>query len=152
MEFSEVWAVGYFLFQAEDGIRDLIVTGVQTCALPIYDDLPLVPENALMDKAILTLSEKNLGAVLVINDKGDLLGMVTDGDLKRHMAPDLMEKPVRDVMSANPKSIEAKALAVEAVKVMTQTPGKYISSLIVMDNGKLAGMIRLQDCIQAGLL
>jgi len=117
-----------------------------------YDDLPLVPENALMDKAILTLSEKNLGAVLVINDKGDLLGMVTDGDLKRHMAPDLMEKPVRDVMSANPKSIEAKALAVEAVKVMTQTPGKYISSLIVMDNGKLAGMIRLQDCIQAGLL
>lgn len=117
-----------------------------------YDDLPLVPENALMDKAILTLSEKNLGAVLVINNNGDLLGMVTDGDLKRHMAPDLMEKPVRDVMSANPKSIEAKALAVEAVKVMTHTPGKYISSLIVMDNGKLAGMIRLQDCIQAGLL
>lgn len=116
------------------------------------DDLPLVKEDAKMDQAILTLSEKNLGAVLVINANGDLLGMVTDGDLKRHMAPDLMEKPVKDVMSTNPKTIQASALAVEAVKIMTQTPGKYISSLIVMDNDKLAGMIRLQDCIQAGLL
>ncbi len=117
-----------------------------------YDDLPLVDENATMDKAILMLSEKNLGSVLVIDKAGDLKGIITDGDLKRHMAADLLQKPVTDIMSTNPKSIEARALAVEAVSVMTQKPGHYISSLIVMDNNKLAGMIRLQDCIQAGLL
>ena len=117
-----------------------------------YDDLPLIEDSAKMDQAILTLSEKNLGAVLVLNNDGNLQGMITDGDLKRHMAPDLLEKPVHEVMSTTPKTIEAKALAVEAVKIMTQTPGKYISSLIVMDGKKLAGMIRLQDCIQAGLL
>lgn len=117
-----------------------------------HDDLPLVDESAKMDQAILTLSEKNLGAVLVINSEGVLKGMITDGDLKRHMAANLMEQDVTKVMSTTPKTIEASALAVEAVNIMTKTPGKYISSLIVMDNGKLSGMIRLQDCIQAGLL
>lgn len=117
-----------------------------------YEDLPLVDENALMDKAVLTLSEKNLGAVLVTNKNGDLLGIITDGDLKRHMAADLLQKSVRDVMSANPRTIEADALAVEAVKIMTQKPGHYISSLIVTRDSRLTGMIRLQDCIQAGLL
>ena len=117
-----------------------------------YDGLPLVDENALMDKAVLMLSEKNLGSVLVIDKAGDLKGIITDGDLKRHMAADLLQRPVTDIMSTSPKSIQAGSLAVEAVNIMTKKPGHYISSLIVMDGQKLAGMIRLQDCIQAGLL
>ncbi len=117
-----------------------------------YDDLPLIDEDALMDQAVLKLSEKNLGSVLVIDKNGDLRGIITDGDLKRHMAADLLQKPVTQIMSTSPKSIQAGALAVEAVNVMTKKPGHYISSLIVMDGQKLAGMIRLQDCIQAGLL
>lgn len=117
-----------------------------------HDELPLITQDALMDKAVLTLSEKNLGCVIVTDAKGALQGIITDGDLKRHMGPDLLQKPVTDIMSTNPKSIEADALAVEAVNVMTKKPGHYISSLIVMRKGELAGMIRLQDCIQAGLL
>ena len=116
-----------------------------------YDDLPLIDKGATMDKALLVLSEKNLGAVIVVDESGDLSGIITDGDLKRHMAPDLLQKPVIDVMSVNPKSIEAKSLGVEAVGIMTEKPGAYLSSLVVTENGRLAGLIRLQDCLQAGL-
>ena len=116
-----------------------------------YDGLPLVDENAKMDQAILVLSEKNLGSVLVQDKSGKLLGIITDGDLKRHMAPDLLQKSVTDVMTTNPHSITSDALAVEAMDIMTNTPGRYLTSLIVMDDGKLTGMIRLQDCLQAGI-
>ncbi|MEZ5813912.1 MAG: KpsF/GutQ family sugar-phosphate isomerase [Alphaproteobacteria bacterium] len=117
-----------------------------------YDDLPLIDETALMDQAVLKLSEKNLGSVLVTDKNGNLKGIITDGDLKRHMAADLLQRPAAQIMSTSPKTIAADALAVEAVNAMTKKPGHYISSLIVMDGEKLAGMIRLQDCIQAGLL
>jgi arabinose-5-phosphate isomerase len=117
-----------------------------------YDDLPLVPESAKMDRAIIVLSEKNLGAVLIVDTKGNLKGIITDGDLKRHMSPDLMQKPVTKIMSPGPKTIREDARAVEAMNIMTKTPGRYITSLIVTDaKGKLAGMIRLQDCLQAGI-
>jgi arabinose-5-phosphate isomerase len=114
--------------------------------------MPLLDEKAKMDKAILVLAEKNLGAVVIINKQKKLLGIVTDGDLKRHMGPSLLQKSVTAVMSRAPKTIDADALGVEALDLMTKRPGHYLTSLIVMENGKLAGMIRLQDCLQAGLV
>jgi arabinose-5-phosphate isomerase len=116
-----------------------------------HDDLPLVTDDQTMDQVILVLSEKNLGAVLVVDDKGVLQGLVTDGDLKRHMGPDLLQKPVSNVMSTSPKTISSDILAVQALDIMTKTPGQYLTSLIVMDDGVLKGMIRLQDCLRAGL-
>ncbi len=116
-----------------------------------FDDLPLVAEGTLMDKVLLVLSEKNLGAVIVVDDAGGVSGIITDGDLKRHMAPDLLQRAAVDVMTAAPKSIESSALGVEAVNVMTKNPDAYLSSLVVKDGDKLVGMIRLQDCLQAGL-
>jgi len=118
-----------------------------------FDDLPLVPETALMADALLVLTGKNLGCVLITGkDAHDLKGIITDGDLKRHMGPGLLEKPVRAIMSASPKTINEDALAAEAVNVMTRTPGRYLTSLIVVDGkGKLSGLIRLQDCLQAGV-
>ncbi len=117
-----------------------------------YDSLPLVNEKATMEDAILVLSDKNLGCVLVIDEKKSLKGIITDGDLKRHMGPDLLTKPVTDIMSTNPKSIAGDALGVEALTIMTRTPDHYITSLIVQDAaGSLTGLIRLQDCLQRGL-
>lgn len=116
------------------------------------DDLPVINDRATMDQAILALSEKNLGCVLVIDPSGDLKGIVTDGDLKRHMAPDLLQKPVAGIMSQGPKTIAQDALAVEALHVMTKTPGQYVTSLIaVNETGKMVGLIRLQDCLQRGI-
>ena len=122
-------------------VAELMVTG---------DDLPVISADALMDDALIALTEKNLGSVLVF-DGDELKGIVTDGDLKRHMAPDLLQKPVTDIMSIDPKTIDKQALAVEALDIMTKTQGQYITSLIVTDNGKACGMIRLQDCLQAGV-
>lgn len=116
-----------------------------------HADLPLVTEAAKMDEAILVLSEKNLGVVVVTNDAGDLSGIITDGDLKRHMAADLLQKPVTEVMTKDPKSISSGALGVAAMEVMTSRPGQYLTSLLVIDDGALKGLIRLQDCLQAGL-
>lgn len=116
-----------------------------------YDQLPLVPVTATMDQAILALSAKNLGSVLIESEPGVLAGIITDGDLKRHMAPDLMQKPVINVMSKNAKTIAPDALAAEALELMTRTPGHYLTSLIVMQDGKIAGLIRVQDCLQAGV-
>lgn len=116
------------------------------------DALPLIRENATMEEAILVLSEKNLGCVLIIDDKKSLKGIITDGDLKRHMAPDLLERKATDIMSTSPKSIAENALAAEAMQMMTQNPDHYITSLIVTDEkGVLSGLIRLQDCLQNGL-
>lgn len=115
-------------------------------------DMPLLDSKSKMDKAILVLSEKNLGAVVVVDANKKLAGIVTDGDLKRHMSPDLMKKPVIEVMTVSPKSISPDALAVEALDMMTKAKGRYLTSLLVMDKDKLAGMIRLQDCLQAGLV
>ena len=115
-------------------------------------DMPLLDSKSKMDKAILVLSEKNLGAVVVVDASKKLKGIVTDGDLKRHMSPELMKKPVIEVMTVSPKSISPDALAVEALDMMTKVKGRYLTSLLVMDKGKLAGMIRLQDCLQAGLV
>lgn len=116
------------------------------------DALPLVPMSATMGDAILMLTEKNLGCALIIDDDKNMAGIVTDGDLKRHMGPDLLQKPVTEIMSTAPKTISEKSLAVEALNIMTKIPGQYLTSLVVVDdNKKMSGLIRLQDCIQAGV-
>ena len=115
------------------------------------DDMPIIESNATMGDALIILTEKNLGAVIVSDDGKTLQGIITDGDLKRHMGKDLLEKSVRDVMTTSPKTISTEALAVEALNIMTAKAGHYLSSLIVMDGDEICGMIRLQDCLQAGL-
>ncbi len=116
-----------------------------------YDALPRVPPDAKMDQAILALSDINLGAVLVEGPDRSLAGIITDGDLKRHMGPDLLQKNVTDIMTRTPKTIAPDALAAEALELMTRIPGHYLTSLVVMDGNRIAGMIRVQDCLQAGI-
>lgn len=116
------------------------------------DNIPIMNSEATMDQAILLLTSHNLGCVLISDDGKTLSGVITDGDLKRHMAPDLLERPVKDIMSANPKTIGQEAMAAKAVNIMTKTPGQYITSLVVLDkNENLVGLIRLQDCLQIGV-
>lgn len=123
-------------------VEELMVSG---------DALPIVSDTSLMDQALIALTEKNLGLVLVLDKDKNLSGVITDGDLKRHMSPDLLQKPVTEIMSQNPQIIAKDSLAVEAVDIMTRTPGHYITSLIVNDDKETCGIIRLQDCLQAGI-
>lgn len=137
------WHPGGKLGQQLQKVADLMVG---------YDDLAIIDPAATMDQVILKLTEKNLGAAIIASSPTDIKGIITDGDLKRHMGPDLLSKPVTDIMSTAPKTIQGDSLAAEALNIMTKTPGQYITSLLVTDkNGALLGMIRLQDCLQAGL-
>ncbi len=138
----KVFHPGGKLGQKLMSVSELMVSG---------DDLPIVSEGTLMDEALLVMTEKNLGVVLVFDAADSLLGIITDGDLKRHMSADLLQKTVTDVMTSDPKSISKDSLAVEAMDVMTKVPGRYITSLIVNDGQKACGIIRLQDCLQAGI-
>ncbi len=115
------------------------------------ENMPIVNSDTKMDEALITLTEKNLGAVIISDDKKTIKGIITDGDLKRHMGADLLEKSVTDIMTTAPKTISSDALAVEAMNIMTAKAGQYLSSLIVMEGEQMVGMIRLQDCLQAGL-
>ncbi len=114
-------------------------------------DLPLVTADTPFSQALLISSEKNLGSMLIVDKDQNLLGIVTDGDLKRHMSPELLTKPVKDIMSVNPKTISPDLLAAEALDMMLNGFGSPITSLIVADKGKIAGLIRIQELLRAGI-
>lgn len=125
---------------------------VSELMIPV-DDLPLVTKGTKMSEAIIVMSEKNIGSVLVA-ENNELLGIITDGDLKRHMDGTLLDKKVDDIMSTTPKSIHQDALAAQALDIMLNKLEQPITSLIVFeteDSRQLAGMIRLQSCLQAGI-
>lgn len=120
-----------------------------------YDDLPLVEPDQTMDQALLVMTEKNLGCLLV-SEKGNpqkMAGIITDGDLKRHMGQDLLTKTAADIMTPNPKTIAHSALAAEAVEMMTSKFSQPITSLVVVDEAQnIKGLIRMQACLQAGVV
>jgi len=111
-------------------------------------EVPLITLEELMSQALLVMTTKTFGCVGVTDEHGDLVGIVTDGDLRRHMGPDLLRARVSDVMTKGPLTIRANALAAEAVRVMNE---RSITTLFVVDGTKPAGIIRLHDCLKAGV-
>jgi arabinose-5-phosphate isomerase len=101
-----------------------------------------------MSQALLVMTAKTFGCVGVTGASGELVGIVTDGDLRRHMGPDLIRERVGDVMTKSPLTIRANALAAEAVRVMNE---RSITSLFVVDAAKPVGIVRLHDCLKAGV-
>ena len=111
-------------------------------------ELPLIGRDAGMQQAILEISAKTFGCVGILGPGGDLIGIITDGDLRRHMGDDLLHRRVMEVMTANPRTIRPVALAAEALHVMNE---KSITSLFVIEDGKPVGIVRMHDCLKAGL-
>lgn len=115
------------------------------------DELPLVELDTLMQDALLEMTSKMLGCVGVIDNSGKLQGIITDGDLRRCLSPDMLKQKVSDVMTVNPKTISPDALAVEALNTMNNT-GKGITQLFVIDEAnKPIGIIHIHDCLRAGV-
>lgn len=113
-------------------------------------EIPLLKENANMQEALLVMSEKMLGCVGIVDDNGDLTGIITDGDLRRWMSPNLITEKVVNVMTKNPKVIGPEALIVDAVNMMNNT-GRGITNLFVVENKKPVGVIHIHDCLKAGV-
>lgn len=111
-------------------------------------ELPLVKERTPMQDVLLVITAKTFGCAGVIDDAGRLKGIITDGDLRRHMAADMLSMPACDVMTASPLFIRPGALAAEALGVMNQ---KSITTLFVVEQEKPVGIIHIHDCLRAGV-
>ncbi len=116
----------------------------------MHEDLPLVTAGTPMSEALLVMSQKSFGVVGVTDHAGRLLGIVTDGDLRRNM-DGLLSKNTEEVMTENPMTIAPSAMAEEAVAIMND---RKITSLFVVDpdtNGPALGLLHIHDCLRVGL-
>lgn len=119
-------------------VRELMVTG---------DALPLVAEDTAMPEVLMRMTGSGYG-VAILTEGDSLRGIVTDGDLRRHM-DGLMARRAGDVATRAPKTIQGDALVSEAVQVMN---AMKVTSLCVVDGDRLMGLIRLHDCLRAGVI
>ena len=117
------------------------------------DEVPLVPERAALKDTLLAITSKRLGVTGVVNAAGELVGVITDGDLRRGLerAADLRVLTARDLMTTAPKTIAGGALAAEAVAVMER---HAITSLFILGDGsrRPEGVIHLHDLLRAGVV
>ncbi|CAO3416062.1 KpsF/GutQ family sugar-phosphate isomerase [Azospirillum doebereinerae] len=111
------------------------------------DGLPLCRLDSPLSEVIFEMTAKRLGCVGVTDDQGALVGIITDGDLRRHLAPELLAERADSIMSPRPKSIRPKALIAEALRVMNE---KQITTLFVIEADRPLGIVHIHDCLRAG--
>lgn len=115
------------------------------------DQLPVVRRGVLVKDALFAITSKNYGATCVVDEQGSLIGIFTDGDLRR-----LMEKkgaeafriPIEEAMTSNPKTIAPESLAAEAVRVMERME---ISVIVAVEEGRPVGMVHIHELLKAGM-
>src|SRR3974390_822061 len=112
------------------------------------DAFPIKPVGTIMSEALVEMSAKGFGCVAIVDRNGHLAGIITDGDLRRQMRPDLMRLPVEDIMTTNPKVVDRYSLASEALELLNSVK---ITTLIVTEAGKPVGIIHLHDLLRAGV-
>jgi arabinose-5-phosphate isomerase len=121
------------------------------------DSMPLVPEGKTMAEAIVTMTEKSFGCVGVVDAKGRLVGMITDGDLRRHMGPRLLYARVEEIMTREPKTLPPDTLCSAALEQInslrrgdaSRPPG--VTQMFVIDKGKPIGIVHVHDLLRAGV-
>ena len=112
------------------------------------DAMPIVGQDTVMSDALLVITEKSFGCVGVVNDEGVLTGVVTDGDLRRHMGAKLLDKRVSDVMTVEPKTVGPETLASVALEVLNSIK---ITSLFVVENQMPVGILHIHDLLRIGV-
>lgn len=117
----------------------------------VNNELPTVDTNYSLKEVIIEISSKRLGAAAVVDSKGELLGIVTDGDIRRAMEKedDLLKINAKDIMSTTAKSVEKGDYAVKALNIMQQNS---ISQVVVLDRKKVVGFVHLHDLLKEGLV
>ena len=121
-------------------VSDLMHTGIE---------MPLISDSADMQKALLEMTSKMLGCVGIVDKENHLLGIITDGDLRRFMSGNILQMKATEVMTRNPKTTRPDVLVAEAVNIMNT---KKITQLFVIDEeNHPLGLIHLHDCLHAGV-
>jgi arabinose-5-phosphate isomerase len=111
------------------------------------DALPLVDGAMKMDEAIVVMTQKGFGCLGIIDAAGNLTGVITDGDLRRHMADDLLTKTASDIMTRQPQIIGGDKLTAEALSLMQET---RVQCLFVCAQSKPTGLVRVLDLLRLG--
>lgn len=126
-------------------VKDIMVKG---------DALPICrPEDNLVD-VLVELSDKRCGCLLVVDLQNELLGIFTDGDLRRALqnkGSDVLNVQIKNIMTKNPRTIEPEKLAFEAMRLMESDASRPIMVLPVVERGQLCGLIKMHDLVQGGL-
>jgi arabinose-5-phosphate isomerase len=113
--------------------------------------LPIVKQDASLKEVIVEISGKRLGCTAVVDDQQNLLGIITDGDLRRMLekGTSLSDVVAKNIMTKSPKTIEADEFAVKALHIMQE---KSITQLVVLQEGKLKGFVHLHDLLKEGIV
>ena len=119
-------------------VREIMHTG---------KDMPLLPGSALMPDVLMLMTGKGFGVAGIVERKR-LAGIITDGDLRRHMGPSLMDKKAKQVMHPDPVVVSEDTLAVAALRLMQENK---VTSLFVTREGKPVGSLNVHDCLRAGV-
>jgi arabinose-5-phosphate isomerase len=110
------------------------------------DRIPLLPSGTLMGECLVKMTAYGFGCMGIMDDKDFLIGMITDGDLRRHMNPGLLTQTVNEVMTKTPLTISPDCLIADALAIFEK---KSITSLFVIDpDQKVCGIVRLHDCLR----
>jgi len=112
------------------------------------DRLPLASVDVVMSEAIVVMTEKALGCLGVVDGNGVLRGIITDGDLRRHMGDGLLSLRAEEIMTAAPKTVAPDLLASAALEVINASA---ITTLFVVENGRPVGIIHVHDLLRAGV-
>jgi arabinose-5-phosphate isomerase len=113
------------------------------------ESLPLLPLGTMMQQAIVTMTAHGFGVAGIVDREGGLVGVITDGDLRRHMADDILARTVEEVMSRHPTVVAGDMVAGEALKIMQS---RRISVLFVVDGLRPVGIVHTLDFLRAGVL
>jgi len=120
-------------------VADLMHTG---------ERLPLVAEDKIMSEAIVIMTQKSLGCLGVVDGKGRFVGMITDGDLRRHMGPELLKARAQDIMTKKPNTLSPDMLASAALE---QINSLKRTQMFVVERGKPVGVVHVHDLLRAGV-
>ncbi|MFG1347512.1 KpsF/GutQ family sugar-phosphate isomerase [Xanthobacter autotrophicus DSM 431] len=121
-------------------VRDVMRSG---------DQVPVVKAGTLMGGALVEMSAKGLGCVGVVDEAGGLVGIVTDGDLRRHMANDLTARSVDEIMTRGARTVRPDQLASEALNVLNS---RKITALMVVDGRAPVGVLHIHDLLLTGII
>ena len=128
--------------------KQLYLTVEQLCK---GNDAPKVFSDTMLNKIIYEISSKRLGVTAVVDDNEKIIGIITDGDLRRMLEKNINPQSITaiDIMSKNPKTIDIKKLAVNALEIMRNN---NITSILVTENEKYAGVVHLHDLLKEGII
>ncbi len=116
-------------------------------------EIPLIAQTAAMTDVLAAITKGGFGCVGLTDAQGKLAGIITDGDIRRHMAPDFMSRAARDIMTKTPRTIAPEALVGEAMGIMNdvKNTGRKITTLFVVDAANTPmGLLHIHDCLKAG--